>query len=149
MSSECRMNFLQIDRDCLLSLPFDTATPSLNLSSLDCCHREGISCDHSTQFSHIWLPFKGLRGSLPPLLGNLTRLSHLNLSHYSFSGPLPTGVFSSLNQLQFLNLSYNQLNGDISLMFASNGLPSSIQIVDISSNDFNELNPVLAPPTSL
>ncbi|KAG6630038.1 hypothetical protein CIPAW_14G127900 [Carya illinoinensis] len=134
----------QIDRDCLLSLPFDTSSPRLNWSnSLDCCHWEGISCDHSARVTHIWLPFKGLRGRLSPLLGNLTRLSHFNLSHNSFSGPLPTGIFSSLNQLEVLDLSYNQLNGDISLQFASNGssngLPSSIQIVDLSSNDFNGL----------
>ncbi|GLT72198.1 hypothetical protein SLA2020_441520 [Shorea laevis] len=42
------------------------------------------------------------------------------------------GVFSSLNQLKVLDLSYNHLFGDIF------GWPASIQIVDISSNHFSE-----------
>jgi Leucine-rich repeat (LRR) protein len=123
----------QIDRDSLLSLAFNHASsPPLNWSSIDCCKWEGISCDHKRQVTHIWLPSKGLSGSISPSLGNLTHLSHLNLSHNSLSGPLPKGLFSSLNQLKVLDLSYNNLFGDTS------GWPSSIQIVDISSNQFSE-----------
>jgi hypothetical protein len=123
----------QIDRDSLLSLAFNrTSSPPLNWSSIDCCKWEGISCDHKRQVTHIWLPSKGLSGSISPSLGNLTHLSHLNLSHNSLSGPLPKGLFSSLNQLKVLDLSYNNLFGDTS------GWPSSIQIVDISSNQFSE-----------
>jgi Leucine-rich repeat (LRR) protein len=123
----------QIDRDSLLSLAFNrTSSPPLNWSSIDCCKWEGISCDHKRQVTHIWLPSKGLSGSISPSLGNLTHLSHLNLSHNSLSGPLPKGLFSSLNQLKVLDLSYNHLFGDTS------GWPSSIQIVDISSNQFSE-----------
>ncbi|GLT72195.1 hypothetical protein SLA2020_441490 [Shorea laevis] len=123
----------QIHRDSLLSLAFNHMSSSpLNWSSIDCCQWEGISCDHKHQVTHIWLPSKGISGSLSPSLGNLTHLSHLNLSHNSLSGPLPMGVFSSLNQLKVLDLSYNHLFGDIF------GWPASIQIVDISSNHFSE-----------
>ncbi|XP_062172046.1 receptor-like protein 2 [Alnus glutinosa] len=124
----------QIDRHSLLSLAFNhTSFPPLNWSSIDCCQWEGISCDHKRQVTHIWLPSKGLTGSISPSLGNLTCLSHLNLSHNSLSGPLPKGLFSSLNQLKVLDLSYNCLFGDISAW------PASIQVVDISSNQFNEI----------
>ncbi|XP_059430148.1 receptor-like protein 3 [Corylus avellana] len=121
----------QIERNSLLSLPFNTSSPPLNWSSADCCYWEGISCDDKGQVTHIWLPYKGLRGSMSPSLGNLTYLSHLNLSHNSLLGHLPKGLFLSLNQLMVLDLSYNHLFGEIS------GWPASVQIVDISSNQFN------------
>ncbi|XP_059430149.1 receptor-like protein 2 [Corylus avellana] len=123
----------QIDRDSLSSLAFNRiSSPPLNWSSIDCCRWEGISCDRKSRVNHIWLPSKGLSGSISPYLGNLTRLSHLNLSHNSLLGPLPKGLFSSLNQLKVIDLSYNHLFGDIS------GWPASLQIVDISSNQFSE-----------
>jgi len=123
----------QIDRQSLSSLAFNnTSSPPLNWSSIDCCQWEGISCDHDRQVTHIWLPSKGLIGSISPSLGNLTQLSHLNLSHNSLLGTLPKGLFSSLNQLKVLDLSYNHLFGDPC------GWPASIQIVDISSNQFSE-----------
>jgi Leucine-rich repeat (LRR) protein len=122
----------QIDRDSLLSLAFNRmSSPPLNWSSIDCCKWEGISCDHKHQVIQIWLPSKGLSGSISLALGNLTFLSHLNLSHNSLLGPLPKGLFSSLNNLKVLDLSYNNLFGDIF------GWPASIQIVDISSNQFS------------
>ncbi|KAG2720896.1 hypothetical protein I3760_02G055400 [Carya illinoinensis] len=127
----------QIARESLLSLPFTTSSPPLNWSSIDCCLWDGISCDLKGQVTHIWLPSKGLRGSISSVLGNLSRLSHLNLSNNSLSGPLPTRFFSSWNQLRVLDLSNNHLAGDISSLFSSNGWPASIQIVDISKNDFN------------
>ncbi|KAF5447938.1 hypothetical protein F2P56_033450 [Juglans regia] len=131
----------QKDRNYLLSLPFNTSSPSLNWSATDCCSWEGISCDHKGRVTHIWLPSKGLRGSVPPYIGNLTSLSHLNLSHNELSGCLPVRFFSSFNQLKVLDLSNNHLAGDISFLFSSNGSsngwPSSIRVVDISNNDFN------------
>jgi hypothetical protein len=130
----------EIDKKSLFSLPFNTSSPPLNWSSIDCCYWEGISCDQNHRVTLIWLPSRHLKGSISPFLGNLTHLTHLNLSHNSLSGALPTRFFSSLNQLKILDLSYNYLGGDISLMFSSSGSftgwPTSIQMLDMSSNNF-------------
>ena len=123
--------FDQIDCDSLSFLAFNRTSSPLNWSSIDCCKWEGISCDHKHQVTHIWLPSKGVNGSISPSLGNLTHLSHLNLSHNSLSGPFPKGLFTSLIRLKVLDLSYNHLFGDIGDIF---GLPASIQIFNISSN---------------
>ncbi|KAG2675428.1 hypothetical protein I3760_12G004600 [Carya illinoinensis] len=104
----------QLDRNSLLSLLLDSSNSTpFNRSSNNCCHWEGISCDHKGRVTHLWLPSKDLKGSISPSLGNLTRLSHLNLSHNSLTGLLPTGLFSLLNQLRVLDLSYNYLGGQL------------------------------------
>ncbi|KAG6683271.1 hypothetical protein I3842_12G004300 [Carya illinoinensis] len=105
----------QLDRNSLLSLHLNSSNSTpFNWSSINCCHWEGISCDHKGRVTHLWLPSKGLKGSISPSLGNLTRLSHLNLSHNSLmTGLLPTGLFSFLNQLRVLDLSYNHLGGQL------------------------------------
>ncbi|KAG2675066.1 hypothetical protein I3760_13G167200, partial [Carya illinoinensis] len=124
----------------ILSLPFKSSSQPLNWSSFYCCHWEGISCDPKGHVTHIWLPSKGLKGNISPFIGNLTLLSHLNLSYNSLY-LLPIGFFSSLNQLKVLDLSYNLLCGDMSLLFSSNGSssngwPTSIQTIDMSGNHF-------------
>ncbi|KAB1212573.1 Tyrosine-sulfated glycopeptide receptor 1 [Morella rubra] len=127
-----------MDRNSLiLSLPFNTTSPPLNWSSIDCCNWEGIACDPRGYVTHISLPSKSLTGNIFPFLGNLTHLSYLNLSHNLLSNTLPTGLFSSLNQLTVLDLSSNYLVGDLWFQFSSEGLPASIQVLDISSNYFN------------
>ncbi|KAG6683273.1 hypothetical protein I3842_12G004500 [Carya illinoinensis] len=104
----------QLDGNSLSSLLLDSSNSTpFNWSSINCCHWEGISCDHKGRVTHLWLPSKGLKGSISPSLGNLTRLSHLNLSHNSLTGLLPTQLFSLLNQLRVLDLRHNHLAGQL------------------------------------
>ncbi|PRQ34623.1 putative non-specific serine/threonine protein kinase [Rosa chinensis] len=124
----------KMDHDSLRS-SFDMLS-RLNWSSSDCCHWEGITCDEDGRVTSLLLPSKGIQGGISPSLGNLTHLSHLNLSQNQLSGPLGTGLFSSLSHLEVLDLSYNQLSGELA------SIPSIyIRVVDLSSNLFNGTTP--------
>ncbi|KAM7469754.1 hypothetical protein LguiA_007937 [Lonicera macranthoides] len=116
------------------------ASLSLNVSNLnwpssgDCCSWEGVECDGNDQVIRLWLPTRGLRGSISPSFSGLTKLTQLNLSHNYFSGPLPDGFFSSFTTLQIVDLSFNSLSGSLPI---SDTLPIALQILDLSSNHFN------------
>ncbi|KAK4479213.1 hypothetical protein RD792_014724 [Penstemon davidsonii] len=132
----CQGTCNQLDRDSLSSfnLSISTASP-LNWSlSIDCCTWEGVGCDDSGRVTNLWLPSRGLRGSISPSIVNLSSLSQLSLSHNWFSGPLPDGFFVSLNQLRVIDLSLNRLSGEIS---STDKLPTTIQAFNLSSNHFH------------
>ncbi|XVF74887.1 hypothetical protein PTKIN_Ptkin13bG0146800 [Pterospermum kingtungense] len=140
----CQAACNQSDRDSLLAFFNNTTFPSsspLNWStSIDCCSWEGVGCVDDDRVTQLWLPSRGLSGHLSSSLANLTLLTHLNLSHNRFTGSLPTGFFTSLDQLRVLDLSYNGLSGELSLDSFSdenNNNLSPIQTVDLSSNRFS------------
>ncbi|KAI3986467.1 hypothetical protein MKX01_037749 [Papaver californicum] len=71
-------------------------------------------------------------GELPDSVGNLRRLSRLDLWHCRFNGSIPASV-SKLKQLQYLDLSENSFTGTIPMaLFA---IPS-LQYMDLSMNQF-------------
>ncbi|GMI74186.1 receptor like protein 6 [Hibiscus trionum] len=97
----------------------------------------------------------GFRGSIPPIIGNLTRLISIDLSGNWFGGQIPD-VFENLNRLTSLSLSTCNLGGllPVSMLNLTKmttldlsynyfhvrmdriQMPSSIQNVDLRSNDF-------------
>ncbi|XP_058226973.1 tyrosine-sulfated glycopeptide receptor 1 [Rhododendron vialii] len=125
----------QLDQYSLISFYHNISSPPpspLNWSTaIDCCSWEGIACDTNGRVTRLWLPFRGLLGTLSPALGNLTALSQLNLSHNSLSGSFPDGFFSSFNGIQIMDLSFNRLVGQLPL---SDELPVSMQALNLSSN---------------
>ncbi|KAK8615203.1 hypothetical protein V6N13_068984 [Hibiscus sabdariffa] len=72
-----------------------------------------------------------LSGQIPITLFNLTEITLLDLSHNQLEGSLPTWLLTNMSSLLDLDLSYNKLSGSIDQF----QMPSSIQIVDLSSND--------------
>lgn len=133
----CHGSCNQLDRDSLSSfnLSISAASPPLNWSlSVDCCSWEGVDCDNSGRVTTLWLPSRGLVGSISTSIMNLSSLSQLSLSHNWLSGPLPDGFFASFNSLQVIDLSLNRLSG---VLWASNKLPTTIQIFNLSSNSFH------------
>ncbi|KAB2613213.1 tyrosine-sulfated glycopeptide receptor 1-like [Pyrus ussuriensis x Pyrus communis] len=137
-----------LDRDALLSLAFKAP---LNWSaSTDCCLWDGITCDPDEQ-SHvvaISLPSRGLSGVVSPAITNLTRLTHLDLSHNSLLGSLPDDLLSALPSLEFVDLSFNRLIGRFP---QSSNQSSHLQIINLSSNFFNGTIPssILVPSVSV
>ncbi|KAL6182918.1 hypothetical protein ACLB2K_044330 [Fragaria x ananassa] len=128
----------QTERASLLSFALALSSPTfLKWTSDDCCRWQGINCDEAGWVTHLSLPSKGLtfkQGTSFPssklALGNLTHLTHLNLSHNSLDQTVAS--FLSLSHLEALDLSSNLLSGEL-----PPSLPSSIQILDLSNNRFS------------
>ncbi|GFP90555.1 tyrosine-sulfated glycopeptide receptor 1 [Phtheirospermum japonicum] len=132
-----------LDRDSLSSFNLSlSSSPRLDWSlSVDCCKWEGITCDgRSGRVTNLWLPSRGLVGSISPSILNLTSLTQLSLSHNSLSGPLPARLFKSLSQLQVIDLSRNRLIGELN---SSDTLPAEARIFNFSSNHFH--GPIQTP----
>ena len=129
------------DRDALIALYHATNGPNWTtsgnwLSEAPLNTWTGVSTNQEGRVSNLVLSDNGLRGSIPPEIGTLTRLQnleinsnylvgsippeigglvrlyYLNLENNALSGSIPTelGNLASLGQL---NLSYNQLTGSI------------------------------------
>ncbi|BFG24053.1 hypothetical protein CerSpe_103270 [Prunus speciosa] len=138
----------QLDKDALLSLALEA--PLNWSSSTDCCLWEGITCaqDDQGRVVRLWLPRRGLTGVIHPSITSLTHLTHLNLSHNSFLGSLPDDLFSSLSNLQVIDLSFNRL---IDRLPPSSNKISKLQVLNLSSNFFNGTIPssILVPSVSI
>ncbi|PQP96882.1 putative LRR receptor-like serine/threonine-protein kinase [Prunus yedoensis var. nudiflora] len=81
--------------------------------SIHFCSWVGVTCNPSTKRVLILdLSSYKLAGSLPPSIGNLTRLTGINLMNNSFHGEIPQEL-GRLRSLQALNLSQNSLGGKI------------------------------------
>ena len=80
-----------------------------------------------------WLDFraKGLDGSIPAELGQLTGLTYLNLRTNNLSGPIPPSL-GSLTRLRVLNLNGNDLTGSIP---ASLGSLTDLREMWLHAND--------------
>ncbi|KAK8506409.1 hypothetical protein V6N12_034142 [Hibiscus sabdariffa] len=85
-----------------------------------------------TQILSIELSGNLFQGHIPDVFGNLTKLTSLSFSHCNLSGPLPLTMFN-LTKITTLDLSYNHFHGPVDRI----QMLSSIQFVDLSSNDFD------------
>ena len=89
---------------------------------------EGITTgDTLSRVTKLLLPSKSLTGSIPPGLGDLSGLAHLDLSSNSLTGEIPAEL-GWLSNLESLLLSGNQLTGCI---------PSALE--DVLANDLDTL----------
>ncbi|XP_031131952.1 receptor like protein 21-like [Ipomoea triloba] len=70
-------------------------------------------------------------GRIPLCLGNLTSLRVLNLQSNYLTGTLPSAIFSTLNLLDYLSLSYNYFEGSFS--FSSLGNNSKLEIFQLEN----------------
>ncbi len=75
------------------------------------CSWYGVTCT-GNRVTSLLLDTNGLSGSMPPSLGNLTKLTQLSLSDNNLTGPIPTQL-GNLANLTTLYLHTNQLSGMI------------------------------------
>lgn len=87
---------------------------SLNWSPYIPIHRwKGVTLNNSAErVAQLNLTSQGLRGKIPPELGNLEQLEVLRLNNNSLTGEIPHQL-GQLSQLRILTLSDNLLTGNI------------------------------------
>ena len=119
---------------------------------------DGVTVDASgMRVTRVSLPWQGLEGDIPVVLGRLAELEWLDLSHNRLRGSIPAAL-AALADLEVLDLSHNELRGAIpgelgnladleTLDLAGNGLAGSIpralaSLADLEVLDlrYNELS---------
>ena len=98
----------------------------------DPCTWEGVTCTDN-RVTHLNVPGRGLSGSIPPELGNLTSLIDLELQFNDFTGPVPTQL-GQLSKLESLRIGRNSLTGSIP---AQIGNLTALRILQSESNQFS------------
>ncbi|GLJ14141.1 hypothetical protein SUGI_0226970 [Cryptomeria japonica] len=107
----------QIDVEALLELKNSVKVdPSLSLSSWangnNICNWTGITCDRNQRVVSLVLKYRGLAGTIPPHIGNMSFLTMLDLSYNYFSAHIPQEL-GKLQKLQYIKLYENILQGPI------------------------------------
>ncbi|BAS76583.1 probable LRR receptor-like serine/threonine-protein kinase At3g47570 [Oryza sativa Japonica Group] len=142
------------DREALLCFKSQISDPNGSLSSWsntsqNFCNWQGVSCNNTqTQLRVMVLNVssKGLSGSIPPCIGNLSSIASLDLSRNAFLGKIPSEL-GRLGQISYLNLSINSLEGRIPDELSS---CSNLQVLGLSNNSFEgEIPPSLTQCTRL
>nr|XP_025879147.1 probable LRR receptor-like serine/threonine-protein kinase At3g47570 [Oryza sativa Japonica Group] len=166
------------DREALLCFKSQISDPNGSLSSWsntsqNFCNWQGVSCNNTqTQLRVMALNVssKGLSGSIPPCIANLSSITSLDLSRNAFLGKIPSEL-GRLRQISYLNLSINSLEGDIPPLLGSSpsfvyvnlggnqltgGIPeflansSSLQVLRLTQNSLTgEIPPALFNSSTL
>ncbi|GAQ79018.1 LRR receptor-like serine/threonine-protein kinase FLS2 [Klebsormidium nitens] len=102
------------------------------------CHTIGDASEEEQNCRVLALDLHslGLGGTISFVLGDAWRLQFLDLSDNSIGGPLPVGTqgIAKMGDLQYFNVSHNQLNGSIPYDI---GYMYSLQTADLSYNNFS------------
>ncbi|KAM3350767.1 hypothetical protein ACQJBY_023064 [Aegilops geniculata] len=83
--------------------------------------------------SHLNLSRTGLAGVIPAELGRLARLRHLDLDENRLSGTIPSAL-GNLTELQYLHIGYNSLSGAIPTQLHA---LRNLRYINLNSNDLS------------
>ena len=103
---------------------------------------EGVKTDRG-YVTELQLTNNGLRGQIPPEIGNLAGLMHLVLSANQLTGPIPPEL-GNLMRLTWLSLDFNQMSGPIPPEL---GNLTELRILHLG-NDFTGCLPAGLPPVA-
>ncbi|GKV16733.1 hypothetical protein SLEP1_g27331 [Rubroshorea leprosula] len=103
-----------------------------NASDVNPCSWHGVYCIEAKVVS-LTITDEKLYGVLPPVLGSLSALRHLNLKNNNFHGSLPVELFAAKGLLSLV-LSENSFSGPLPVEI---GDLRYLQILDVSQNSFN------------
>ncbi|XP_050148376.1 probable LRR receptor-like serine/threonine-protein kinase At3g47570 isoform X1 [Malus sylvestris] len=122
----------------ITSDPRNILTTNWSTTNSNICNWVGITCGVShLRVTTVNLSYMGLRGSIPPHLGNLSFLVQLEFRNNSFHGTLPPEL-SRLRRLKLIRFSFNDFIGTIPSWF---GLLSELQTFDLYGNQFSGFIP--------
>ena len=107
----------ETDRKALVALYNATGGPNWSgnynwLSFEPISEWEGVTTDGNGRVIGLYLYYYQLSGEIPPWVGSLANLTHLDLGGNQLSGEIPPWV-GSLANLTHLDLGGNQLSGEI------------------------------------
>ncbi|XP_075649082.1 receptor-like protein EIX1 [Castanea sativa] len=101
--------------------------------------------------SHDWIPpfqleFLSLRSwnlgpKFPPWLCSQRNLQYLDISNTQISDVIPPSIWNLSSQFHYLNLSHNQINGEIQ---NNPSILSTSRVIDLSSNQFKGSLPYIS-----
>ena len=94
-----------------------------------------------TKLEYLDLRYCNFTGTIPTEIGLLTNLTHLHFYHNNLSGTIPVEIGQLIN-LDFLDLSYNQLTGTVSLGISN---LTKIYSLYLNNNQFDSLPDLNAP----
>ncbi|KAL0376956.1 UNVERIFIED_CONTAM: putative LRR receptor-like serine/threonine-protein kinase [Sesamum calycinum] len=125
-------------KSCIINLePSHILTQNWSTPS-NVCTWIGVSCSRRHhRITALNISNMGLKGTIPPHLGNLSFLVSIDMKGNSFQGNLPVEL-AQLRRLRFLDLSSNTFTGQIP---ASLGFLSEIQGLSLKNNNFSGIIP--------
>ncbi|XP_066397377.1 putative leucine-rich repeat receptor-like serine/threonine-protein kinase At2g24130 [Miscanthus floridulus] len=128
-----------------LTLPSSAAAAlaDWNESNGNVCGFTGVRCDWRREHVvGLSLANMGIRGAIPPVIGELSHLRILDVSNNNISGQVPTSV-GNLTRLESLFMNNNGISGGIPSIF-SNLLPlrTRLRQLDFSYNHFSGALPL-------
>lgn len=103
---------------------------STNPDMSSSCNWNGIACDEGGRVTMIDRRHNELKGTIPPEIGNFSKLTHLDLSYNNVSGELPISL-ARLTQLKELFLCHNHITGSIPLEISN---LENLMTLDLSFN---------------